>query len=239
MTPSIQSIKSIPSTLRRSLHTEVKVIDSKRGIVDYIASDETLDSYREVIRASGWRFDNFAKNAPFVDSHCYDSVDKLLGKVTDFRVKDGKLMETVQWAIDVPDNKLAQLGWKMTEAGYLKAVSVGFFPVKALTRWDPASKTDWLAQLQELGLTEETAPRCIYTEQQQIELSCCIIGANPNALARAYRAGAVSDQDIDYISNEQTKRNTASSPAHLADGDEAMRRGRAEFIRQLEQIINQ
>jgi hypothetical protein len=225
------------TTLRRILHTEVKIIDAKKGLVDYVASDETVDSYHEVIRASGWRFDNFSKNAPFVDSHDYSSLDRLLGKVTDFRVADGKLIERVQWAIDVPDNKLAQLGWKMTEAGYLKAVSVGFFPVKRVFRCDGECRAEWLAQLKELGLSEEVPVRCIYTEQQQIELSCCIIGANPNALARAYKAGAVSDEDIDMISNEQTKRLPASTPDHLADGVEAMRRGREEFIGRFEKLI--
>ena len=224
-------------TLRRTIHAEVKIIDAKKGLVDYTASDETIDCYKEVIRASGWRFDNFCKNAPFVDSHDYSSLDRLLGKVTDFRVEDGKLIERVQWAIDVPDNKYAQLGWKMTEAGYLKAVSVGFYPVKSLSRWDSEMRAEWLSQLKELGLSEEMPVRCIYTEQQQIELSCCIIGANPNALARAYKAGAVSDEDIDMISNEQTRRLSASTPDHLADGVEAMRRGRAEFIGRFEKLI--
>jgi hypothetical protein len=53
--------------LIRTIHPEVKVVDASKGIVDYVASDESVDSYREIIRANGWKFTNFKKNAPFVD----------------------------------------------------------------------------------------------------------------------------------------------------------------------------
>ena len=58
----------------RTIHPEVRVIDASRGIVDYIASDESLDSYREAIKAAGWKFTRFAKNSPFVDSHDYSTI---------------------------------------------------------------------------------------------------------------------------------------------------------------------
>jgi hypothetical protein len=123
-------------TIRRELHPQIKVLDPAGGLVEYVASDETIDYYREVVMASGWKFDRFQKNAPFVDSHNYESIDNLLGRVVDFEVKGGKLIETVKWAIDVPSNTLAQKGFAMTQGGYLKAVSVGFMPEKMVTRFD-------------------------------------------------------------------------------------------------------
>src|SRR5882724_11029049 len=110
--------------LIRTIHPEVRVIDKAKGIVDYVASDETLDSYREIIRADGWRFTHFKKNAPFVDSHDYNTIGNLLGKVTDFKIEKKQLVERVQWAVD-SDSDLAKLGFSLTEGGYLKAVSVG------------------------------------------------------------------------------------------------------------------
>jgi hypothetical protein len=133
-TPPIRRVKSEKlwfdpqAAVRRLIHPEVRVVDAQLGIVDYVASDESVDSYQEVIRAAGWRFTHFSKNAPFVDSHDYSSIGKCLGRVVDFRVEGDRLIERVQWAIDVPENQLARIGWKMTEAGYLKAVSVGFSP---------------------------------------------------------------------------------------------------------------
>ncbi|WP_193214938.1 hypothetical protein [Luteolibacter marinus] len=180
--------------LTRTLNPEVKIIDAAKGIVDYIASNETLDCYQEVIAAAGWRFTRFAKNAPFVDSHNYWSIDKLLGKVVSAKVEGRNLIERVQWAKDVEENKLAQLGWKMTEGGFLKAVSVGFYPVRYVRNGGEG----WGAALRDLGLTAEAGDkiRYIYLEQEQIELSACIIGANPDALAKAHTEGCVKDADL-------------------------------------------
>ena len=231
---------NMSTILRREIHPEVRVIDSKKGLVEYVASDETLDSYREVIRANGWKFSRFHKNAPFVDSHEYGTLERLVGKVVDFTVKGKQLVETVQWAIDVTENKLAQLGWKMTEAGYLKAVSVGFVPLKMISKWDGQYAHDratWTTQLQELGLSEEQAPRRIFIEQEQIELSACIIGANPNALAKCYKAGLMDDATLEMISLEQTKRNTASAADEAADFALARQRQREAFWGRFERAM--
>lgn len=211
--------------LTRTLTPEIRIVDAQKGIVDYVASDETIDAYREVIRADGWRFTNFQKNAPFVDSHDYGCIDKLVGRVIDVRIEKRQLVERVQWAIDVPENTLAQLGWKMTEAGYLKAVSVGFYPVRFATKWDP-DRTNFLQQLKELGLQEESGVRTIYTEQEQIELSACIIGANPNALAKAYKAGALNEGDLDQFSRLYANANSAPSADDPGDVEVARRRAR-------------
>jgi hypothetical protein len=204
--------------------------------VDYIASDESIDSYKEVIRAAGWRFTNFAKNAPFVDSHDYSSIGKCLGKVIDFRVEGGRLIERVQWAIDVPENQLARIGWKMTEAGYLKAVSVGFFPVKYVT---PNSGEEWGRQLRELGLPADAAVRTIYTEQEQVELSCCVVGSNPNALAKAYRAGAIDEADIETLSLEYSQRENGRAADCPAPAAPAREQARERFLEELRKAMKQ
>lgn len=184
----------------RTIHPEVRVIDAQRGLVDYVASDESLDSYREIIVAAGWRFTNFKKNSPFVDSHDYYSIEKLLGNVIDFGVQGKQLVERVKWAVDVEECKLAQFGFKMTAGGYLKAVSVGFIPVRSVSKWrnDPKEMAD---AVQAIGMDAATAAQvcCIYQEQEQIELSACIIGANPNALAKAHKDGCIKDADLDAI----------------------------------------
>jgi len=212
-------------TLRREIHPEIRIVDAKRGLVDYVASDESLDAYSEVIRASGWRFTHFKKNAPFVDSHDYGSIEKLLGSVKDFRVEKAKLINRTQWAVDVPENRLAQIGWKMTEAGHLKAVSVGFFPVKELSpHEDPRA---WQTACAEAELDPEAAKQCrrIYLEQEQIELSACIIGANPNALVQATKAGIVSDDDLAAVGfGEDGDRELLESCAAAWDHADALTR---------------
>ena len=214
--------------LTRTIAPEVRII-SKTGLVDYVASDESLDSYREIIRASGWRFNLFQKNSPFVDSHDYSSIKSLVGKVVDFSVTAGKLVERVQWAVDVADNALAQLGWKMTEGGYLKAVSVGFWPTKYIT----AGSQGWHEQLTDMKLPPDAPVRTIYTEQEQVELSTVILGANPNALAKAYKSGCLTEEDLNIFSTEYAQRTTAPAAAHPAHAAEARERERCAFLERL------
>jgi hypothetical protein len=184
-------------TLHRSLSVVPRILSEADGLVEYVASDESLDSYSEIISAKGWRFSRFAKNAPFVDSHDYYSIDKLLGSVESARVEGRSLIERVRWAKDVEENHLARLGWKMTLGGFLKAVSVGFFP----TKWARNGGEGFAEASVAVGLNPEQAKgvRAIYLEQEQIELSACIIGANPNALAKSFAAGCIGDEDLASI----------------------------------------
>ncbi len=209
--------------LLRTIHPEVRTLDEKEGIVEYIASDETLDHYREVIKADGWKFDFFQKNAPFLDSHSNNSITALLGKVIDFRVENRRLVETVQWALDAgEDNPLIKFGWKMTNGGFLKAVSVGFFPVRAVHRTENGGR-DLVRAAGEMGITKERADKIerIYLEQQQIELSACVIGANPAALAKAYKAGCLNEGEIDGYSHIISSAKTQAQPELGAPNDAA------------------
>lgn len=203
---------------RREIHPEVKIIDAAKGLVDYVASDETLDAYQEIVAAKGWRFNNFSKNAPFVDSHNYSGIASLLGRVVDFEVIGGKLIERVQWAKDIPDS-LAAWGWKMLEGNFLKAVSVGFWPTKLVTSWQDTKA--FAGACAELCLAPDVASRVktIYMEQEQIELSACIIGANPNALAKAYKAGCLSEQDLEGICRQSARVKSQASPSDVLGGD--------------------
>lgn len=187
--------------LHRTFAHETHILDEQKGIVEYVASDESVDSYREVIRVSGWRFNRFKKNSPFLDSHDDSTVANVLGKVLDARVEKNALVETVQWAVDVPENKLAQYGFAMTKAGYLRAVSVGFIPIRSVSKYDQDSR-EYEAQLASLNLPEGVEPQRIYLQQEQVELSAVVIGANPNAVSRVVRAhldGVVDDGALDLL----------------------------------------
>jgi hypothetical protein len=158
--------------------------------------------------------------------------------VVDFEVKNGRLVETVQWAIDagLPETHLAMIGWKMTAAGYLKAVSVGFHPVKAVTMY--GDKVAYDAQLAELKLEaagDDAKPWRIFIEQQQVELSSVIVGANPNALARAYKAGVITDAALESLSAEHDRH---SSPSPDKDAQGEMRQRAHRRTRFLENLQN-
>jgi hypothetical protein len=193
--------------IRREFPTTARVLDEAQGTVEFVASDATLDCYNEIVVASGWRFTHFQKNAPFVDSHDYSSITKLLGQVTDWRIEKGQLIETVRYSRE--PGTLAEWAFKMVRDGFLKAVSVGFVPVRMVSKWD-SQQGDFLAQVGAMKLDPATAAsvRAIYLEQEQIELSQCVIGANPNALAKAYKAGSLTEEDLDKFSAMQASLET-------------------------------
>ena len=199
--------------LVRALTPEIKIISAQAAEVEYVASDASLDCYREILVPGGVDFSRFVKNAPFVDSHDYSTLEKLLGTVTKFEVKGGQVVERVKWAVDV--SPLASLGFKLTESGHLKAVSVGFMPGKMVWRDEP----EFAEAVKALKLSSDIAVqvRCIHQTWQQIELSACIIGANPNALAKAYKGGTLTEQDIDQFSALLAASKTIAPAAHSAD----------------------
>jgi len=211
--------------VRRELAVVPRVLSEEEGTIEYIASDETLDCYGEIVRVGGWRFTNFAKNAPFVNSHDYSDIRNLLGQVVSFEVRENKLIEVVKYARQ-PDT-LADWAFKMARDGFLRAVSVGFVPVRMCSKWD-GDQSPFLSQVAELKLDAQTAAklRAVYMEQEQIELSQCVIGANPNALAnvaKAYKAGCLTEADVQKLS-AQIANEKQQSPSTTPATDEAPRR---------------
>jgi hypothetical protein len=178
---------------RADIHPESRVLDAAEGLVEYVASDETLDSHETIILASGWRFeDRFAKNPVFLNSHSMWDIRDCLGRVVSMEVRGGQLVEVVKWAIDVPENDIARLGFEMTAKGYLKAVSVGFIPMAWTSRGDDDFSE--IADMARISGDRRDGVRTIFTEQQQYELSACVIGSNPSALAKAIGEGDVSEE---------------------------------------------
>src|SRR5207244_9452332 len=75
-------------------------------------------------------------------------------------------------------NPIAKIAYGLYRGKFLNAVSVGFVPV----RWENA--------------TEKTTYRRKYIEQELLEVSAVGIPANPNALALAYKSGALEKSDL-------------------------------------------
>lgn len=226
---SILKSAGLTEPKRRELIVTPKILDEKTGLVRYVASDETMDCYNEIVRASGWQFTHFAKNAPFVDSHDYSSITKLLGQVVDFRVVGNALEEDVMYSRE--PGTLAEWAFKMVRDGFLRAVSVGFVPVQMCSKWD-ADKTAFVDQINQLALTGADAARlsCVYIRQEQLELSQCVIGANPNALAKAYKGGTLTEEDIDKFSEMVAKTKQAPSADGSVAADRASPRTKAAIL---------
>lgn len=103
-------------------------------VLDFVASDDTLDRYDEIIDAAGWRLENYRRNPVFQNSHKYGDIIFTLGKslVTEVRNIGGRtaLFQRIQFATNV--NPMAKICYGLYKGGFLRAVSVGFIPI----RWE-------------------------------------------------------------------------------------------------------
>lgn len=191
--------------LRGGLTVTAKA-DATRPVIEFTASDETLDRYQEVIQADGWQLDNYRRNPVFQNSHNYRDVMFTLGKALRTEVRAGALVQEIEFAVDI--NPVAKIAFDLYRGGFLNAVSVGFIPLE----WEEGGgATPW---------------RRRYLKQELLELSAVSIPANPNALANAVKAGAVDRADLrglaeflnEFCSEEASADPDASAPGTATDG---------------------
>jgi HK97 family phage prohead protease len=164
--------------LRGGLVAEIREVPGaeNRPVIEFVASDETLDRYEEIIVASGWRLEAYRRNPVFQNAHQYGDILFTLGKALETGVRDGRLYQRVEFATEA--NPVARVAYRLYQGRFLNAVSVGFVPL----RWENGAA--------------DAGYRRKYLEQELLEVSAVGIPANPNALALALRAGAIERADL-------------------------------------------
>jgi len=143
---------------------EVRAVDPLSRTMTVVASDESVDRFGEVVRASGWLLDNYRKNPVVPWAHDYSRPP--VGRALDVRVAGRQLIATIQFA----DHEFAEEVFRLYRDGYLHAVSVGFVPL------------EWHTEAID-GRTVR-----VYDRQELLEISCVVVPANPEALVAVYRA---------------------------------------------------
>lgn len=183
-------------------------------IVEFTASDETLDRYDEVITAAGWQLTNYKRNPVFQNSHKYGDVVHTLGKSLLTEIRGTALFQRILFAVDI--NPVAKLAYDLYRSRFLNAVSVGFIPI----RWETGS--------------EQSPYRRKYLEQELLELSAVSVPANPNALQNAVKAGAVDTGDLrdlaeflkQFCSDQASAESNASASGSATDDAQLLRLAR-------------
>jgi HK97 family phage prohead protease len=166
--------------LRAELPVAVEPDAHDTDILHMRASDETLDRYREIIMASGWRLENYLRNPVIQNAHQYGDIIFTIGQALKTWVSGNALLQT--WKFASQENPFAKIARDLYRGGYLRAASVGFVPLK----WENGN--------------EKAGFQRKYTEQELLEVSAVGIPANPNALALAIKDGAVEKSDLRELS---------------------------------------
>ena len=138
----------------------------------FVASDETVDRYGDIIRASGWDLSNYRQNPVLLFGH--DSSAVPIGKVPDVRIEGTRLIASTTFRPE-GDSEAADDVYNALQTGFLNAVSVGFLPTaKPNMIWaaDDPNHEQWPTGYEFVG-------------QELLELSVVPVPANPQALALA------------------------------------------------------
>lgn len=139
----------------------LRSLDASKRFALFVASDESLDSHDEILEQN-WKLDRYHKNPVVLFGH--DQSQLPIGR-GNAGVVNNELQIGVEFA--PPElNPFAGQVFGMLEAGFLKAVSVGFRPGK-LRREKRGDRDVW-----------------VLSENELYELSVVPIGSNPNALGK-------------------------------------------------------
>jgi hypothetical protein len=168
------------SGLRGGLPAEIRSPDASESggaaVIEFTASNSTVDRYGETIEASGWHLEAYRRNPVFQNAHQYGDILFTLGRALVTEVRGNTLFQSVEFAVGV--NPMARIAYGLYRGHFLNAVSVGFLPI----RWENGG--------------ENSPWRRRHLEQELVEVSAVGIPANPDALQMGLRAGAIERSDL-------------------------------------------
>jgi HK97 family phage prohead protease len=144
--------------------------------IRFVASDETVDRYGDVVSADGWDLAHFKKNPIFLWGHNYDQP---IGKVVKVGVEDNRLMATARLARKGTTQFIDDT-WNLIKEKVVNAVSVGFM-VHSEKDYEPIRDQD------------ERTTGLHFLRQELLEISLVAVPANPSALLVARAQGLTPD----------------------------------------------
>ena len=174
---------------------------------EFVLSDETPDRMDDIILASAWQIESFAKNPIALFNHDRDFI---VGTWKNIGVnKDKQLRGHLQLAPKGTSPRIDEIR-NLIDADILRGVSVGFRAIDARPR--PESKSGGL----------------LFTKCDLVEVSLVSIPANPNALAVA-KALNVSDETQKLIFGRAARsRSRAVVPASRTRAETGSDRAKAQ-----------
>ena len=89
-----------------------------------ILSTSDEDRHGDIVEQQ-WDLKWFKNNPVLLDSHNYDSIEHIIGKLKNIKVTDGKLKADIEFNMANPKGVMAK---EMVDGGFINANSVGFIP---------------------------------------------------------------------------------------------------------------
>lgn len=156
----------------RDYFPEVRKVSEEDRTVDFVASDNSVDSYNTVLPVDKWDLSRYAQNGLVGYQHMVygsDDPDNVIGKGRAF-VEDSKLIIRVTFE-PAEINEKADKVFRKVQWGSLNGVSVGFTPT-AEGHWGDKRNA-------------EDPDVYYYDGQELLEVSVVNIPSNANAVRRS------------------------------------------------------
>lgn len=172
--------------------------------LEFVLSDATQDRYGDIIEPSGWDLKWFKKNPIALFGH---SSSFPIGTWSNVRVEGGKLIAKLNLAARGTSARIDEL-ISLVEQGVLRAVSVGFKPLK----WEPIDKEKPYAGLR-------------FLKAELMETSLVSVPANPAALAVAKSLNLSTEtMSLAFAEHGETRRRDVSATGEQAAQSQPHRR---------------
>lgn len=156
------------SEVLRNMEGRAVAVENRR--VRFVASREIIDRHGTIIRVAGIDTSNFDKNPIFLWGHDgYGGLvgpdpESVIGRVVGYDRTDTDFIIEVEFTPEGV-NPRADMVFKLVQDGFLRAVSIGFYPKKQHTELVDGNEV------------------LIYDESELVEVSLVPIPSNPEALA--------------------------------------------------------
>ena len=173
--------------LTRVLRSEIKSINEKDFTVDVVMSDQTVDRYKEVIKATAWKkhMASYKAHPILLSSHNYHGLMNQIGESSKIGVKEDALRATFKYYA-ASGNPEADWAWVLASKG-VAAYSVGF--IRHAGRFvDPDEKYE---DDEEMAAYQKAGVRYVYDEVELLECSHVTVPANPACLQDSFDQGVV------------------------------------------------
>ncbi len=180
----------------------------------FVFSTATEDRHGDIVEQN---FDvkAFKKNPVLLDSHRYESIEHILGRV--IKISQSEHLEgDVEFALDNPKGLLA---YKMTEAGFINTTSIGFIPL-------------------EFG--EDGS----ITKSELLEVSLVSVPANPEALMeklnkKEYETTKNDNKDEEITGEDTSEESNGSKTRGEVCNEKSGRNRKTTIVRLAERVKKQ
>lgn len=171
------------SHITKFIRPELKVMNSKEGIISAIVSTESVDRDGDIIRQANWDLGHFKAHPILLSSHNYRGLRNQIGEWTKMDIEGKELVGTAKYYIN-EGNEEADWGFNLAQKGRA-AFSVGFVP-----NMDAAKE-----------ITIDGKSAYEFRGQELLEVSQVTVPSNPQALQALKGLGSVHPE-VDQLVSE-------------------------------------